>query len=117
MNIVVSNDVDRARDQVRLPLAYYAGGMGDYYHAALARLGFGPEADRVRELWQAGHPKSAIAAVTDEMVDSIAIYGSLESCRTGLDEMYACGATLPLVPIPHEGNTSDKCRVIESLIE
>jgi F420-dependent oxidoreductase-like protein len=116
-NVVVSDDLTKARNQARLPLAYYAGGMGDYYHAALTRLGFGAEADRVRELWQAGRRKSAIAAVTDEMVNSIAICGSLESCRAGLDEAYACGATLPLVPIPIEGSTSEKCRVIESLIE
>jgi hypothetical protein len=51
------------------------------------------------------------------MVDCIAICGSLESCRAGLDDMYACGATLPLVPIPTEGSTKEKCRVIESLIE
>ncbi len=117
VNVVVSGDLTKARNQARLPLAYYVGGMGDYYHAALARLGFGAEADRVRELWQAGHRKSAIAAVTDGMVDSIAICGSLESCRAGLDDMYACGATLPLVPIPNEGSTSERCRAIEALIE
>lgn len=116
-NVVVSDDLTKARNQARLPLAYYVGGMGDYYHAALARLGFGAEADRVRELWQAGRRKSAIAAVTDEMVNSVAICGSPESCRAALDETYACGATLPLVPIPNEGSTSEKCRVIESLIE
>jgi F420-dependent oxidoreductase-like protein len=117
VNVVVRDDLTRARNQARLPLAYYVGGMGDYYHAALARLGFGAEADRVRELWQAGRRKSAIAAVTDAMVDSIAICGSLESCRAGLGEMYTHGATLPLVPIPTEGSTSEKRRVIESLIE
>jgi F420-dependent oxidoreductase-like protein len=117
VNVVVSNDEAKARNQARLPLAYYVGGMGDYYHAALDRLGFGAEAELVRELWQAGRRKSAIAAVTDAMVDSIAICGSLESCRAGLDEMYKCGATLPLVPIPIEGGTSERCRVIESLIE
>jgi hypothetical protein len=79
-------------------------------------LGFGVEADRVRELWQAGRPKRAIAAVTDEMVDSVSICGGIESCRTRLDEMYALGATLPLVPIPAEGSISEKCRVLESLM-
>jgi hypothetical protein len=58
-----------------------------------------------------------MAAIDDEMVDSIAICGSLERCRAGLDETYSCGATLPLVPIPTEGTTAEKCRVIESLIE
>ena len=83
VNVVVSDDRARARNQARLPLAYYIGGMGDYYHASLSRLGFGVEADRVRALWQAGRRKDAMAAVTDEMVDSIAICGS-KSAETGL---------------------------------
>ena len=116
VNVVVSDDTARARDQARLPLAYYVGGMGDYYHASLSRLGFGDEADRVRELWQAGRRKHAMTAITDEMVDSIAICGSLEHCRARLDEMHAFGATLPLVPIPAQGSAAEKRRVIESLI-
>jgi len=116
VNVVVSEDVKKARNQARLPLAYYVGGMGDYYHDSLTRLGFADEADRIRELWQAGRPKSAIAAVTDEMVDSIAICGTIENCRARLDEMFLEGATLPLVPIPAEGNVTEKCRTIEALI-
>jgi alkanesulfonate monooxygenase SsuD/methylene tetrahydromethanopterin reductase-like flavin-dependent oxidoreductase (luciferase family) len=116
VNVVVSDDLKKARNQARLPVGYYVGGMGDYYHDSLSRLGFADEAHRVRELWQAGRPKSAIAAVTDEMVDSIAICGSIENCRSRLDEMYALGATLPLVPIPTEGTTADKCRAIEALM-
>ncbi len=116
VNVVVSNDGERAHNQARLPLAYYIGGMGDYYHASLSRMGFSAEVDRIRELWQAGRRKDAMAAITNEMVDNIAICGSLEYCRAKLDKMYALGATLPLIPIPTEGNTSEKCRVIESLI-
>jgi len=117
VNLIVSDDLAKARDAARLPLAYYIGGMGDYYHAALSRLGFGTEADRVRELWQSGHPREAIRAVTDEMVNGIAIRGPLETCRERLDETVNSGATLPLIPIPQEGSLADKCRVIESLIE
>jgi len=116
VNVVVSNDLKKARNQARLPLAYYVGGMGDYYHDSISRLGFAEEADMIRGLWQAGKPRSAIAAVTDEMVDAIAICGSVERCRMRLDEMYSEGATLPLIPIPSEGSTSEKCRTIEALI-
>lgn len=115
VNVVVSDDVTIARDQARLPLAYYVGGMGDFYHASLTRLGFGDEADRVRELWQAGRRKLAMAAITDEMIDSITICGSLKSCRAKLDEIYSYGATIPLIPIPSEGSTLQKCRIIEAL--
>jgi len=117
VNVVVSDDVNRARNEARLPLAYYIGGMGDYYHASLSRLGFSAEADRVRELWQAGKPRSAIAAVSDAMVDQIAIVGTIEDCKRAIDEMYSEGATLPLVPIPPDGTLEEKCRVLEALIE
>jgi hypothetical protein len=91
--------------------------MGHYYHAALSRLGFSAEVDVIRQLWQSGRRRDATRAVSDEMVDAISICGSLESCRHRLDEMYELGATLPIVPIPPEGSTMDKCRWIESLIE
>ena len=90
--------------------------MGDYYHASLSRLGFAQEADRMRDLWQAGRPRDAIKAVPDQMVDAIAVCGSIERCRARLDEMYANVATLAIVSIPGEGSTAEKCRVIESLI-
>lgn len=115
VNVVVSDDLASARKQARLPLAYYVGGMGNYYHDSLARLGFAVEAARIRDLWQAGRPKDAIAAVTDEMADNIAICGPVEACRARLDEMYALGATLPLIAIPTDGNVGEKCRTIESL--
>ena len=116
VNVVVSGDLAKARNSARLPLAYYIGGMGDYYHSALSRLGFGAEADRVRELWQEGRPREAIRAVSDEMIDSIAICGPLDLCQRRLDETIQSGGTLVLVPIPQEGSTAEKCRVIQSLI-
>lgn len=116
VKVVVSDDLAKARNSARLPLAYYIGGMGDYYHAALSRLGFSAEANRVRELWQAGRPKEAIRAVTNEMVDRIAICGSLDECRHALDQTFDAGATLVLIPIPQEGTLAQKCRLIEALI-
>ena len=116
VNVIVADDLRRARDRARLPLAYYVGGMGDYYHDSLARLGLAAEAGRVRAAWQAGRRKEAIKAVTDAMVDRIAICGPLDGCRARLAELYAHGATLPLIPLPTEGTTAEKCHVIESLI-
>ena len=116
INLVVSDDLSKARDRARLAVAYYIGGMGDFYHAALARLGFAAEADRVRAAWQAGRPKEAIRAVTDAMVERIAICGSVDRCRARLDELPASGATLPIIALPAEGDTAEKIRILESLI-
>lgn len=117
VNVAVSDDIAKARNSARLPLAYYIGGMGDYYHAALSRLGFATEAERIRRLWQGGRPREAIRAVSDEMVDRVAICGPLEACRSRLDEYLALGATLPIIPIPQQGTLVEKCRLIESLIK
>jgi F420-dependent oxidoreductase-like protein len=116
VNVVVSEDLRTARRSAAKPLAYYIGGMGEYYQAAVSRAGFATEAAQIRERWQAGHPRDAMAAVTDEMIDSIAVCGPLSTCVDRLDEIYAYGATLPVVPIPARGTTAEKCRLIESLI-
>ena len=116
VNLIVSDDLAKARERARLPIAYYVGGMGDFYHASLARLGFAAEADRVREHWRYGEIKEAIRAVTDEMVDRIAICGNVDVCRARLDELATYGATLPLIALPTEGDTAEKIRTLEALI-
>src|SRR5262245_46810678 len=116
VNVVVSPDAARARNLARLPIAYYLGGMGEYYRASASRLGFKEEADSIRDSWQSGRRKTAIAAVSDALVDALAICGPLESCRARLDELPEFGATVPIVPIPSEGSTSDKCKLIEALV-
>jgi hypothetical protein len=50
------------------------------------------------------------------MVDRIAICGPVEYCRERLAEMPGYGATLTLVPVPAQGTTAEKWRLIESLI-
>jgi F420-dependent oxidoreductase-like protein len=117
VNVVVSSDAARARNLARMPIAYYLGGMGDYYRTSASRLGFKEQADQIREFWQSGRRKTSIAAVPDAMVDALAICGPLELCRARLDELAKSGVTIPIVPIPGEGSTQDKCKLIEALIK
>ncbi len=116
VNTLVADDLAKARKSARLPLAYYIGGMGDFYRQSLARLGFPDEARMIQMLWQAGRRKEAIRAVTDEMVARVAICGSLDYCTAELDGMVMQGATLPLVPIPNQGSITEKIHLLESLI-
>jgi alkanesulfonate monooxygenase SsuD/methylene tetrahydromethanopterin reductase-like flavin-dependent oxidoreductase (luciferase family) len=117
VNTLVADDLGKARKAARLPLAYYIGGMGDFYRDSISRLGFAEEASKIHKLWQMGRRKEAIHAVTDALVDAVAICGSSEDCRARLDEMQTFGATLSLVPIPNEGTTAEKCRIIEALMQ
>src|SRR5437867_2602280 len=85
VSIYVTDDVAAARDRERPHIAFYIGGMGVFYHAYMRRIGFGAEADHVREAFQARERDRAAQLVTDEMVDAVTILGSPKQCR---DQMH-----------------------------
>ena len=117
INLVISQNGRIPLRAARLPLAYYVGGMGDYYYQSLVRLGFKVEADLIREKWIAGRHREAMMAVTDRLIDQVAVCGTLDQCRSKVDETFRVGATLVLVPMPSEGSVREKCRSLESIIE
>ena len=94
------DDVNAARSLLKPLVAFYIGGMGVYYHALFCRYGFRENADRVRELYQAGDRKQAAAAVSDELIDTIAICGPAAFCRERLAEWRAHGLGSALLNLP-----------------
>jgi F420-dependent oxidoreductase-like protein len=86
---VVNPDVEAAADMLRPFLALYAGGMGargaNFHFEAIARAGFEAEATKIQELYLAGNKKDAIASVTTEMVESMALIGPPEKIRHDLE--------------------------------
>jgi F420-dependent oxidoreductase-like protein len=86
---VVNPDVEAAADMIRPYLALYAGGMGargaNFHFEAIARAGFEAEATKIQELYLAGNKKDAIAAVSTEMVESMALVGPPEKIRDDLE--------------------------------
>jgi len=60
VSIYVTDDVAAARDRERPHIAFYIGGMGVFYHQYMHRIGFGADADRVREAFQARERNAGI---------------------------------------------------------
>jgi len=94
--IYVTEDRRAVYERERAHIALYIGGMGVFYHQYMHRIGFGPEADRVREAYRSFSDRgSAAALVTDEMVEAMTIIGSPNECRdqiqayleSGVDEV------------------------------
>ena len=87
VQVVVDSDVQASRDALKPLLALYIGGMGarkaNFYNTSRARYGYEAEAERIQELYLAGHPRDAAAAVPDALVDEIALVGSASASRTG----------------------------------
>src|SRR6266851_3680050 len=91
VSIYVTDDVAAARGRERPHIAFYIGGMGVFYHEYMRRIGFGAEADRVREAYQARDRERAARLVTDEMVDAMTIVGTPSQCREQMQAFFDAG--------------------------
>lgn len=85
---IVGDDLERCRMPVKGMLALYIGGMGargkNFYNDYAKRLGYEEAAVRIQDLYLAGKKAEAMAAVPDELVDSIALLGPKERIRDRL---------------------------------
>jgi F420-dependent oxidoreductase-like protein len=100
VGVVPMDDVDAARAMIKPMVSFYIGGMGTYYHAMFCRYGFQETADTVRELYNSGRRREATAAVSDELIDAIAICGPGAHCREQLQDWHRHGVGLALVNLP-----------------
>ena len=100
VGIVPFDDVDFARSMIKPLVSFYIGGMGVYYHALFCRYGFSENANLVRDLYQRGDRKAAAGAVSDALIDAIAICGPLGHCREKLQEWGAQGMGIALMNLP-----------------
>ncbi|HSC73980.1 MAG TPA: LLM class F420-dependent oxidoreductase [Gaiellaceae bacterium] len=101
VHVVLSDDVDAARDVLRPMLALYVGGMGargtNFYNALVRRYGYEAEAERIQELYLDGKQRDAIAAVPDALIDEVALVGPADRIRDRLDAWREAGVTTLLV--------------------
>lgn len=100
VSIVPLADREAARAMVKPAVSFYIGGMGVYYFEMFCRYGFREDAERVRNLYMDGKRQEATAAVSDRLVDAIAICGPPDECRSRLAEWRAHGMALPLMTLP-----------------
>lgn len=86
--LVPGEDVEACADMVRPMLALYIGGMGakgrNFHRDVFVRMGFEAECDRIQELYLGGDKPAAIAAVTTEMCEAIALLGPPDKIRHDL---------------------------------
>jgi F420-dependent oxidoreductase-like protein len=102
----VDDDLDVARDAVRRPIALYVGAFGsreaNFYKSLVERYGFEPEAAAIQDAMLDGKPSDAVAAVTDAMVDAVALAGPVGRVRERLQAYADAGATSVLAMTTEE---------------
>lgn len=93
--VLVTDDVERARNVMRMAFGGYVA--SPVYNQYFAWCGFEAEARAVSEAFARGDRAGVAAAMTDELIDRIAILGPAERCREQIAEFVAAGVTTPVL--------------------
>ena len=110
-----AEELAETEKRVRGHMAYYIGGMGEYYYNLFSRSGFQAEANAVREAWSAGDRGKAAAIIPDELLENITIIGDAATCLSRMERFRRAGADMPVVAFPHGSNLEGMRRTMEVL--
>jgi F420-dependent oxidoreductase-like protein len=104
VNVMISDDVESARDAMRHYVALYVGGMGsrkqNFYNALVQRYGFEDAARRVQDLYLEGRKDEAAAALPGELIDTVTLVGPRDVVRERLAVYRDAGVgTLMIAPM------------------
>ncbi len=105
--LAIGDDVMGLRDLARPQIALYLGGMGarsrNFYHDLATRYGYGAAADRIQDLYLAGHKAEAAAAVPAELLELTSLIGPESYVRDRVAAFRESGVTvLNVVPLGPE---------------
>ena len=95
------DDETEARRLVKQHVAFYVGAMGTYYRDNLARQGYETIANEIYDHWQEGDTDGAIAALSDDLLERLAVWGTPETARerlatfTDIDGVAAVSVSFP----------------------
>ena len=107
----VGADPHVCADPVRAYAALYVGGMGsreqNFYFSLAVRMGFGEAARTVQDLYLAGRPRDAAAAVPYDLVERTSLLGDRSRVADGLARLAAAGVTTCAVA-PYGATLADR---------
>ncbi len=90
-------DADAVRAAGRFAIAAYLN--VPVYAAFHEWLGNGPKLKGMWDAWKAGDRKAALAAIPDEVVDSLIVHGTPEACRAHIQRYVDNGVTTPALAV------------------
>ncbi len=113
--VVIGDDPVAAADPLRPYVALYVGGMGsrkqNFYNALARRMGFEQAADQVQELYLAGRPRDAAAAVPAELIAATSLIGPVPAVRDRLQALAQTGVGTVAVT-PHARTQEERVHML-----
>jgi probable F420-dependent oxidoreductase len=95
IGVAMDEDEELLREVFRRELAAY--GRTKAYNASFAAQGFDVEAAEIRAAWDAGEPEVASAAVSDDMLEDLYVFGTPDVCRQRLNAFRTAGIRTPII--------------------
>jgi F420-dependent oxidoreductase-like protein len=123
VNVLISDDIEAARDAMRPILALYVGGMGsrekNFYNALVQRYGFEDAAREVQDLYLDGKKEEAAAALPAELIDTVTLCGPEDRVRDRLAVYAQAGVgTLGVSPMAFDAESRlEQLRLVAELAE
>jgi F420-dependent oxidoreductase-like protein len=123
VNVMISDDLESARNAMRPIVALYVGGMGsreqNFYNRLVASYGFEQAAAKVQELYLTGQRTEAMFALPNELIDLVSIVGPRDRVKAKLRDFRDAGVdTLIVWPVmPDNEVRKEQLRLIAELNE
>jgi alkanesulfonate monooxygenase SsuD/methylene tetrahydromethanopterin reductase-like flavin-dependent oxidoreductase (luciferase family) len=93
--VAVDEDSAELKAMLRRLLVGYA--TVPAYNALLRRQGFVVEAEAMADAWARGDRREALAAVSDDLLHTLYVFGSASECAARLEAYAAAGVRTPLI--------------------
>ena len=95
---ISSSNPQKARERASKTLAYYIS-TGRYYNRFLADNGFRNDVISIAQRYKNVGLEAAAEAITDKMLDSLTICGSIEQCSKSFERFLSSGISLPIIQV------------------
>jgi len=108
----VADDSDVAIERAKKTLAFYVS-IGKIYREFLEKNGFKNETSNIFEEFKKSGLESNHEFVTDSMLQSLCIAGTLEECKKQLQKFYDTGINLPIIQFNPVGDVSESFALLK----
>ncbi len=118
--VCISDDLEAARAAIAGYTALYIGGMGsrqqNFYNALARRMGFESAAEEIQDLYLAGRPRDAAAAVPFDLVDQTALIGPVDRIAERVGR-YADAGVTTLSVAPYGSSPEEQRAVLRAMAD
>ncbi|MCV0392231.1 MAG: LLM class flavin-dependent oxidoreductase [Nitrosopumilus sp.] len=110
----ISNNSEDAIDRAQKTIAFYVS-VGKIYREFLANNGFNSEVSNIFEEYKKSGFKSNHQLVSDKMIKSLCICGTLDECKQQLTSFRDTGIDLPILQFNPVGNVLDSFNLFKKI--